>query len=254
MAKPTILLVDDTKLFLDLEKEFLQQTDAYVFTAANGREALEIARKRLPDLVYMDLHMSDMDGAACCAALKADPVLQGVPVIMVITADEGDQAICKGAGCDAYLTKPIDRHLFLELGRSFLAHIDRREMRIYCRLNALFRINYQNFYGTCINLGMHGMYIGFDGSDFRVGEPVEVSFLVAGSGSLLVEAWGKVAWVNAGAMKNNPELPDGFGVEFLEMTRESGDIIRRFVSQGAAAPDVRQRSAQGEITSGLPKF
>lgn len=232
MGNSTILLVDDTKLFLELEKEFLTLTDATVITA-NGREALEVARKRLPDLIYMDLHMSEMDGASCCTALKADPVLCATPVIMVSSAGkEEEEAICRRAGCDEHLTKPIDRHRFLELGRRFLAHIERREMRIHCRLNVLFRINYENCYGTCINLGMHGMYIGFDGGNIREGEQVEVSFMVSGSGSSLVEAWGRVVWVNAGPDSGSLDLPEGFGVEFLEMTRESGDIIRKFIAQG----------------------
>jgi CheY-like chemotaxis protein len=143
MGNSTILLVDDTKLFLELEKEFLNLTDATVITATNGREALEVARKRIPDLIYMDLHMSGMDGASCCTALKADPVLSTTPVIMVSTAGkEEEEAICRRAGCDEHLTKPIDRHRFLALGQRFLANIERREMRIHCRLNVLFRMNY----------------------------------------------------------------------------------------------------------------
>ncbi|KAF0220216.1 MAG: response regulator [Geobacteraceae bacterium] len=255
MGNSTILLADDTKLFLELEKEFLNLTDATVITAANGREALEVARKKLPDLIYLDLHMSEMDGAACCAALKADPVLCPIPVIMVSTAGKAEEeAICRRAGCNEHLTKPIDRHRFLELGRRFLANIERREMRIHCHLNVLFCINYENCYGTCINLGMHGMYIGFDGGNIRSGDQVEVSFLVSGSGSSLVEAWGRVVWVNAGPKCGNPELPEGFGVEFLEMARESGDIIRRFIDHGTPGHEKRQWPVHDGVASGLPEF
>jgi hypothetical protein len=101
---------------------------------------------------------------------------------------------------------------------------------------------------------MHGMYIGFDGGDIRAGEDVEVSFLVSGSSSLLIEAWGRVVWVNFGLERSNPELPEGFGVEFLEMTRESGDIIRRFIDQGIAGHEGRQRSAHADFASGPPEF
>ncbi len=230
MGRPTILLVDDTKLFLELEKEFLKLTDATILTALNGQEVLDIAMRSRPDLIYMDLHMAAMDGASCCAALKAEPALRGIPVIMVARAGSAEEEErCREAGCDGYLTKPIDRHLFLELGRKFLSAIDRREMRMYCRINVIFRSNYENYYGTCVNLGMHGMYIGYDGDTIYPGEDVEVSFLVSGSGSSLVEVWGRVAWVNSGAQRSNPELPEGFGVEFLEMTRESGELIRKFL-------------------------
>ena len=62
MATPKILLVDDTKLFLKLEQEYLKQSSAQVFTAGNGHEALELARTIRPDLIYMDLNMPVMDG------------------------------------------------------------------------------------------------------------------------------------------------------------------------------------------------
>ena len=73
MATPKILLVDDTKLFLRLEQEYLRQSSVTVFTASNGREALETARKIMPDLIYMDLNMPEMNGIECCSAIKADP-------------------------------------------------------------------------------------------------------------------------------------------------------------------------------------
>jgi hypothetical protein len=84
------------------------------------------------------------------------------------------------------------------------------------------------------------MYIGFDGGNIRVGEQVEVSFMVSGSGSSLVEAWGRVVWVNAGPECGSPDLAEGFGVEFLEMTRESGDIIRKFIAEGTPVRENRQ--------------
>lgn len=231
MSKPTILLTDDTKLFLALEQEFLRATDALIITASNGREAFETARSRRPDLIYMDLNMPEMDGATCCAALKADPELSQIPVIMVTTAGRDDDIeMCKKAGCDGFLTKPIDRRLFLEMGRRFLSGINRRERRIYCQLSVLFRMRYENQHGNCINLGLSGMYISYDG-EVALGDDVEASFMVAGSSSSLVEVWGKVVWVNMGSTKTKQELPDGFGMEFLEMTNESREMIRKFLGQ-----------------------
>ena len=112
MAKPRILLVDDSEFFLEVEKGFLKQSDVTIFTAENGRSALELAGKVRPDLIYMGLNMPGLAGDACCSILKADPVLGSIPVIMVIAAgSDRDLEACRKAGCDALLTRPVDRKL-----------------------------------------------------------------------------------------------------------------------------------------------
>jgi CheY-like chemotaxis protein len=236
MATPRILLVDDTKLFLKLEKEYLKQSSVVVLTAENGRQAMEIARNDRPDLIFMDLNMPEMDGAQCCTAIKADPLLRSIPVILVTTAGMGDSAErCREAGCDGFLTKPIDRKAFLEMGRSFLTNINRRERRIPTRLKTLFRVNdCENRYGTCVDISSRGLYIAWP-DEVEVDDKVEVSMLVSGNSADLVEAWGRVSWVNAGSVRKKQKLPAGFGVEFLSVPEESLALIRNFlVREGTA--------------------
>src|SRR5512144_2241892 len=93
MARPKILLVDDSRLFIEMEKEFLQPCAVMIYTARDGREALELVRMVRPDLIYMDLHMPEMDGAECCAALKADPDMKCIPVVMVVTMEQDDDLL-----------------------------------------------------------------------------------------------------------------------------------------------------------------
>jgi len=233
MATSKILLVDDPKLFLKLEQEYLKQSSAQVFTAGNGQEALELARANRPDLIFMDLDMPVMDGVSCCVALKADPDLCDIPVILVTTEGMDDSvARCKDAGCDGFLTKPIDRKTFLEIGRRFLPRIDRRERRAPCRIKVLFRINdRENVYGTCLDLCTRGMYLAFPG-EVEIDDKVEVSMLVSGNSADLVEAWGRVSWVYSSADKKKPKLAEGFGVEFQAITEESAGLIKRFIEQG----------------------
>src|ERR1035441_3908591 len=110
MKTPKILLVDDTKLFLKLEQEYLKHLAVTVLTAGNGIEALEIARSQLPDIIFLVLNMPEMDGIDCCAAIKTDPDLRSIPVIMVTTHGmEESIERCRNAGCDGFLTKPLDR-------------------------------------------------------------------------------------------------------------------------------------------------
>lgn len=121
MSSPKILLVDDVKLFLELEKSFLTLAPAVILTASNGDEALSIVRKERPALVFLDLYMPVLDGIACCRAIKSDPELAAIPVIMVTTGGKPqEEEQCRNAGCDGFLTKPIDRAALLDKVREFI--------------------------------------------------------------------------------------------------------------------------------------
>jgi two-component system, cell cycle response regulator len=127
MSLPRILLVDDVKLFLELEKSYLNLTQAQVLTAANGQEALELVRSKRPDLVFLDLYMPVLDGKACCMAIKDDPELAAIPVVMVTTGGKSEEVdLCRAAGCDGLLTKPIDRSAFLDMVSRFIPSFKRR--------------------------------------------------------------------------------------------------------------------------------
>ena len=71
MAKAKILLVDDTRLVLELEKSFLKFSRVEIVTAANGVEALELVRKDPPDLIFMDMNMPVMDGLTSMRTIRS---------------------------------------------------------------------------------------------------------------------------------------------------------------------------------------
>lgn len=231
MSMPKVLLVDDTKLFLEVEKEFLRKSALSVSTATNGLEALKSIQEERPDLIFMDLHMPEMDGAECCRRIKGDPALKSIPVILVITeGKQADLAACRASGCNAVITKPIDRLAFLETGHRFLSRIDRREERIPCRSTVVFSLHEESYYGTSEDLSALGIYIGGECA-VRKEDRLDVSFVLPGESSALVEAWGRVAWVNPRESRVKPSLPPGFGFQFLEMTSESRDQLRRFLDR-----------------------
>jgi CheY-like chemotaxis protein len=126
MSLPRILLVDDVRLFLELEKSFLNLSQVEILTAANGEEALAIVRRERPDLVFLDLYMPVLDGAVCCATIKGDPELSATPVVMVTTGGKPEEVEqCRAAGCDGLLTKPIDRSAFLDTVSRFIPSFNR---------------------------------------------------------------------------------------------------------------------------------
>ena len=229
MAKAVILLVDDINLFLEVERGYLQETDARIVTAQNGLEALDIIRSERPLLIFMDQRMPVMDGISCCRAIKGDPELKSIPVIMIIASDrESDQEECRNAGADDIITKPIDRRIFLETGRKYLPLINRREKRIPCTTTVVFRLNGAVFYSTGIDISEHGIFVAFD-EPVRDNDSIQVNFVLPGSTSALIEASGRIAWSNSPSSCLNLSYPYGFGLEFTEIPEESSALIAEYI-------------------------
>jgi len=234
VAKPKILLVDDTRLVLELEKSFLKFSHVDVVTAGNGVEALELIRRDPPDLIFMDLNMPEMDGISCCTLLKADPFLCGIPVIMLTTAGrEQDRESARKAGCDDFLTKPIDRREFLDKAHKYTDAVDRRAQRVSCRFPVI------SLYGN-IPIGVHALDIS-DGGLFLAsreqllpGRQLKLALYLPTAHPVLLELKGKVAWLNEEGKRVHAGMPTGFGVEFLELEEPQIALLRAFVEAGAA--------------------
>jgi CheY-like chemotaxis protein len=109
MARKKILLVDDSRTSLFMERMVLRGEPFDLLTAEDGLQALEIAVRERPDLVLMDIVMPRMDGLSALKALRARKETQNIPVIMVTTRGEGDNVEeAFASGCSDYVTKPID--------------------------------------------------------------------------------------------------------------------------------------------------
>ncbi len=109
MSAPSILVVDDQPINVQLLKRKLEREGIRVAAAYNGVEALQHVAKDKPDLILLDVMMPDMDGIEVCQRLQADEETRGIPVIF-ITARTGKESKIEGLGVGAvdYITKPID--------------------------------------------------------------------------------------------------------------------------------------------------
>jgi two-component system cell cycle response regulator len=116
-----ILVVDDQAANVRLLEARLQAEYFDVCTAADGFEAIEVARREQPDLILLDVMMPRMDGYETCAHLKADRHTRHIPVVMVTALDQREDRI-RGleAGADDFLTKPIDDVTLFARVRSLL--------------------------------------------------------------------------------------------------------------------------------------
>jgi PAS domain S-box-containing protein len=106
-----VLVIDDEPAVRDLLTKSLASQDIVAITAVDGEEGLRLAREKAPDLIFLDVLMPKMDGWAVLTALKADPKLAEVPVIMLTMMSDQEMGYLLGAS--EYLTKPIDRNRLL---------------------------------------------------------------------------------------------------------------------------------------------
>jgi two-component system cell cycle response regulator len=121
MKETTILVVEDNPLNMKLVRALLQKDSYRVLEAGNAETGLVLAQEAKPDLILMDIQLPGMDGLTAVRILKKDPLLQKVPIVALTSyAMGGDVEKAREAGCDGYLTKPVDTRIFSDTIRHFL--------------------------------------------------------------------------------------------------------------------------------------
>jgi CheY-like chemotaxis protein len=104
-----VLVVDDNAVNLKLVRVILHRDGHDVRTAASAEEALAQLETLRPPLILMDVQLPGMDGLALTRRIKADPRHAGTRIVALTAyAMKGDEAKARAAGCDGYITKPID--------------------------------------------------------------------------------------------------------------------------------------------------
>lgn len=213
-----VLLADDVELFLELEKTFLQREEVDLLVARDGPGALAAVREARPDLVLLDLHMPGADGTEVCRALKADPELRAIPVLIVTSAGrEEDRRACAEAGCDGIVLKPINRHTFLTVVRNHLQVVERAAHRVPARFLVRYGVEQDRILTDwAVNLSTGGVFIE-TAHRFEVDAPLLVSFVLPEREAEL-RCRARVAWVNHAERRLKPSLPPGIGVQFLDLS------------------------------------
>lgn len=105
-----ILIADDVEENRELLEAYLADQGYELLMACDGQQTIEAVEKHSPDLLLLDIMMPRMSGYEVCQQLKADPERRGMPVLMVTALNEmGDIEKAVKAGCDDFLTKPVNR-------------------------------------------------------------------------------------------------------------------------------------------------
>ena len=223
-----ILLVDESKFFLELEKQFLRNTPSTILFADSGEKALELAREYRPSRVEMNMNMElGMTGQECCAAFKADRELHDIPIVLIGDhEDEAAEGLAKEAGASAYISKPLDRRVFLGVGHSFLLSIDRREPRRMCNISVDFLCRGRRMQGRCIDVSSGGMFLDCSPTAQK-GESLVLRFSLPDEHQTPIEVTGKIAWANTTEVTIKQDYPLGYGIEFIDIPDDVGAILRR---------------------------
>jgi GAF domain-containing protein/CheY-like chemotaxis protein len=105
--EPLILVVDDDATVRDLVVRYLERAGFAAVAARGGQEGLRLVRELRPAAVTLDIMMPDLDGWTVLAAIKGDPALAGIPVVLMSIVDQKNRGYALGAA--EYLVKPVDR-------------------------------------------------------------------------------------------------------------------------------------------------
>lgn len=190
----TVLVVDDEKDIADLVDYNLTREGFTVLTADNGWTALEMVKKKRPDMIILDWMMPEMDGLEVCRRLRQNPDTAGIPIIMLTAkSDTVDKVLGLEMGADDYLTKPF--HI-----RELLARI-RAVMR---RLASLRKEDDQKiliFKSIRVDLNTYKVTVDGKNVDMTVREIKLLRFLIQHPGrvytreELLSYVWGDESYV-----------------------------------------------------------
>jgi len=223
-VRKKILIVDDVQMFVQLQKTLLSRKDFELMTARSGREALTKAREESPDLILLDLYMPDINGDTVCKELKADPLTEEIPILIITTDDaEEYRNLCIEAGCDGYLTKPIRKDTLIPAIENHLRITPRRHKRVRVQVPCIVTDEDGTKNGTIHTLSPNGAFIETDPPPLP-GDILTIDFTLDNTGAQL-SLQTAVRW----ARKMGDSHPDGIGCEFMDVQPEDSESIRTYL-------------------------
>jgi CheY-like chemotaxis protein len=222
-----ILLVDDVKNFLDLERSFLRRTTSSLHIASTGVEAIKVAREKRPDLIMLDIEMPEMSGIEACRILKNDSQTAHIPIVMV-TAMTGRLDECRRAGCDHFVKKPITEDEFLGVIQRFVPIRIRQLKRIPVALTVEVRPGGSENALTLRSkdLSEKGLFLLSD-SPLPLGTGAACAFELPDRSRTAIKTGGVVVRVIEPGNKEN--LSTGMGIELTGLAEIERAALHSFI-------------------------
>lgn len=225
-SQAKILLVDESRFFLTIEKQFLRNIPVTLIETQSAAQTIAYCYSEKPQLIYLAQEITGMPGTQCCLQIKSDPALRQIPIVMI--CEPGEEKDCLLAGCDAVLLKPLDRHRFLEIGRSFLAGI--RERRRSCLVSAKVIHESMTFNTRALDISSGGVFLDTL-NKLPIGTPVHLDIHLARphESGPHIDCQGMVAWHNTRENPQKPNHPVGLGIKFNPLSTQAAAILNGFL-------------------------
>ncbi len=227
----SILLVDDVELFLELERTFFHREGFDLLMAINAQEIMQLILQRKPDLVFLDMYISEVRGNDICRWIKKDKELQSIPVIMLVNSGDSEaEALSRQAGCDAIIHSPVRRQQLLSVAREFLQLSDRQLGRMAARLLVQYGQNPDELNSHySVNISQGGVFVATQ-DVIPVGTPLALRVQLPQQKDSL-SCKGRVAWLNHPETGKKPQLPTGMGIEFSNLIAEQQAMVHRYLAR-----------------------
>lgn len=219
-----ILIVDDALMFRELETLFLGRS-GHVYTACDGHEALDTARRIVPDVIVTDMSMPGMDGDELCTRVKNDPDLRRIPVVVVTGGalpEEHERAV--RAGADDVLEKPVSRVTLIRAVNHFLRLAFRGLERVPLETDVrLSEPSGASTWGWARNVSRGGIYVEHE-RPFEPDTELEIEFQMPETRQCVAPT-ARVVWRRLASPTERP----GMGLQFLKLDREQAQLLEDYV-------------------------
>lgn len=222
MEKRKILLADDTKLFLEIERTFLDRDSFELHTARTGKETLDSSIKLQPHLTLLSFAMPDMPGDEICSAIKKDLGFSNTKVI-IVTDEYSEETLirCVDAGCDGIVTRPFNKEDLLETVQKLLGETFRRKPRFRVNLPCAVYLEREGVPGTMLDISEIGCRLTVEHS-LEKGTVFSVGFNLPGTEQSA--RWnGIVRWSVPHRVDKDHSI---IGVEFIDALGDELEILQ----------------------------
>ena len=226
-----VLLVDDTQLFLELEKSCFNRQDCEVFTATDGIAALKVAGEERPDLVMLDLYIPEMDGIKVLENIRQQDELNDTKVIVSGTGGkEEDIDKCRELGCDAHLLRPITKNKMIETAARVLNIPLRVDARVEVEMEVYSDPKHKKYFGLSRDISAGGIYVMSE-KKFKPGSRVHLSFSLPHQEGVFSLESRSVRVVNLPPRQGKPFY--GLAFQYLKLKASERKKIEAFVEEKA---------------------
>lgn len=218
---PKILLVDDVDLFLELERSYLDGCGYELVTASSGEETLQRLDKIAPDLLLLDFYMPGMDGDEVCRLIRKSPRWQKLPIIMVTAAGKPEEVQqCLQAGCDDYISKPVNKQELCEKVQRLLGEVVRRkDERVPVKLPVQVREGDKLHVASAQDLSVSGIHLK---SPVALADNAGIEIRLESTEGTPLVLYGKIK-------RQEDKVEDGCGIYFLYPDKQSKELLETLV-------------------------